>query len=647
MNRIYVQRQRRKVLRAVLAVCMAFVLTFSLGWIALAQETTADAADIFVEAEAGSVVAPMQAQADAAASACNFVSSPNGESGTTTLNVNLGAARTVYLWARTRGIHSGANSFYVKIDAGAEVRWDFPVSTDWVWSAVKDSSTGRIISAALTAGAHTVRFRTREANSSLDVVALTSSATVTPTYVASCGPTATPTNTPLPTSTRTPTNTATITNTPTATSTPSATPTPTDTVTPGGPTMTFTPTSIPPTATSTPTVTRTPGGATATATPYAVIRLEPEDSSELREPFQVGDDNKASRCHYIYSDPGTASGSLGMYFGAPIAGIYQMWVRIWSPTYGTNNFLVAFDDSSGASAFHWNPPATSAWTWVRVTNADAGGGPWSTHMSEGGHYIFFAALRGGAKIDAIEFVYQEAAPGRSYTPSWVQPCGPATSTPTRTPTYTRTPVPNPPFTNTLVLQRGLNGYNGVQDSMIDFRNPSTNFGRNTMLYLRGANQTNAVLRYQLTGLPANAQIISATLGVYMIPRADVQNRHQMTTTVYSLIRPFNEMQVTWFQAATGNRWGVPGVNDPYTDYRRWPSDEAQHYFWITREQQTPQWFTYTVTSMVQGWVDNPASNAGLIIKATYPHETWQYICSSEYWAAAYRPRLQIIYYPRP
>jgi len=148
-------------------------------------------------------------------------------------------------------------------------------------------------------------------------------------------------------------------------------------------------------------------------------------------------------------------------------------------------------------------------------------------------------------------------------------------------------------------------------------------------------------------LPANAQIISATLGIYMIPRSDVQNRHQMTTTVYSLIRPFNELQVNWFQAATGKRWGVPGVNDPTTDFRLWPSDEAQHYFWITREQQTPSWFTYTVTSMVQSWVDNPASNAGVIIKATYPHETWQYFCSSEYWSAQFRPRLQIIYYPRP
>jgi len=392
------------------------------------------------------------------------------------------------------------------------------------------------------------------------------------------------------------------------------------------------------------TATRTPGGATASATPYGAVRLEAEDSSEMYDPIATGNDSAASRCKYVYMPAGKTGGAFATYFAAPLPGAYQIWARILTPNVGANRFLVAVDDATGASAFHWNPPLTNKWTWVRVTNADAGSAPFSRHLSEGTHYVFMSFLRDGGKIDALEFVYQEVPPGRSYTPSGAQPCGPATSTPTLTPTFTRTPVPHVPSTATLLLQRGRNGYNGVIDTMLDNRFPTTNFGRSSQLYLRGPNATNALIRYDVSALPAGAQIISATLGVYMIPRADVQNRHQMTTTVYSLVRPFNELQATWFLAAANKPWAVPGVNDPISDFHLWPSSEVEHYFWIPREEQTPQWFTYTVTSMVQGWVDDPASNAGMIIKGTYPHETWEPICSSDYWDPSLRPRLNIIYY---
>jgi hypothetical protein len=204
------------------------------------------------------------------ASACYYVFDPVAYSGSTvTFNVTVPYADNYYLWARAMGLDWDQNSFTVFVD-NTEVR-QFEIRPvggqwNWGWHRVTDEIAGSPVVQvfSLTAGSHTIRFQSREANTRLDAVVLVNRSGYVPTQFTPCGATATPT------ATNTPTATATATWTPTRTATPTGTATPTRTATP-----TATPTRTP---TVTPTVTATSTGtatATPTATPVVHLRYLP------------------------------------------------------------------------------------------------------------------------------------------------------------------------------------------------------------------------------------------------------------------------------------------------------------------------------------------------------------------------------------
>ena len=562
----------------------------------------------YVEAESGFIDAPMTTASDSQASACGYVYSTSGYAGSTTLTFTAGQAGTYYLWGRTRADHSGMNSFFVSVDGGQETRWDFAVTPGWSWNPVKDAYTGARKTYALSAGAHDIRFRSREGGSSLDIVAITDQLSLIPDYIAGCG-------------------TSTTTSTPTASGTPTSTPTVTHTAT-IGPT---------PTSTDTPNLTITP-----TPTPFGIVRVEAEEAETLVEPMIIGNDLGASRCMYVYTpDGGPIAGHFVTPFSVPMVGAYQIWGRVRTPDAGSNALYVSID---GEPEYQWIPPVHTDWTWTQVTNLEAGGGVSQYLLTEGVHYVWVRTREAGSQLDALEFVYQ--GPGGGHIPSYVAPCGPATSTPTPTSTYTITPTPTTvPYTETLVLQKGMNGYEAVIDTTLDYDYPTNNLGTSSSLYLEGFARAQALIRYDLSALPASARVVSATLGVYVIPDARPERRQPLTSTVYALTRSWSEMEANWMQASNGNAWGVPGAYDPGTDYAPWPSDEIWFYESTPQSEFTERWFTYTVMSLVQGWIDHPATNEGFVIKARWPHAITYPLRSSDYWHHAYRPRLQIIYYP--
>lgn len=185
------------------------------------------------EAEDGARTGSMQQGTDTAgASACYFVSDPVANSGSAvTFNVAVPYADYYYLWTRAMGLGWDQNSFSVFVDA-VEVK-QFEIRQvegqwAWAWRQVADEVSGSPVVKVfpLEAGSHTVRFRSREANTRLDAVVLVNRAGYTPTQFTPCGATSTPTPTSTPTATVTvtPTATATPTSTPTTTATPTATP---------------------------------------------------------------------------------------------------------------------------------------------------------------------------------------------------------------------------------------------------------------------------------------------------------------------------------------------------------------------------------------------------------------------------------------
>src|SRR6187455_2972247 len=74
----------------------------------------------------------------------------------------------------------------------------------------------------------------------------------------------------------------------------------------------------------------------------------------------------------------------------------------------------------------------------------------------------------------------------------------------------------------------------------------------------------SLIQFDLSSIPANATITSATLSLWTSADLSSNNR---TIRVYRLKVPFNESQATWNLTATGSSWqlaGASGANDRET-----------------------------------------------------------------------------------
>jgi hypothetical protein len=157
---------------------------------------------IFIEAESGTVEAPMATMADGAASGGNYVASATGAADTATpavadgrvrLSVDIPADGTYRVWglAQTGPIdpttmNNDPNSFWVCMDtdpptAAGCTNWN-SITGDgtYQWDDVHDAAAVDVaIDFTLTTGPHQLDVYTREANTRLDRVLVTDDLTLT------------------------------------------------------------------------------------------------------------------------------------------------------------------------------------------------------------------------------------------------------------------------------------------------------------------------------------------------------------------------------------------------------------------------------------------------------------------------------------
>jgi hypothetical protein len=189
--------------------------------------------------------------------------------------------------------------------------------------------------------------------------------------------------------------------------------------------------------------------------------------------------------------------------------------------------------------------------------------------------------------------------------------------------------------STVVLQDGLAGYSGTADVYIDNWEPDTNWGDRDWLMVTAAQNRAALVRFELSGyVPQGAVIQSATLELYAIERT-----RDLTETVatYLVRRQWSEYEATWNRATASQYWGSAGCNDVVTDRDPVPSDAVA-------VSALGQWYSFNVTSMVQLWADDPASNYGLLAKGIYEGLPIEYMfLSSDRGQPELRPALSIEY----
>ncbi len=180
---------------------------------------------------------------------------------------------------------------------------------------------------------------------------------------------------------------------------------------------------------------------------------------------------------------------------------------------------------------------------------------------------------------------------------------------------------------TLVLQPGAEG----KDSGIPSYYPTTNYGTtnqlNAMAWTIAGDPSNArtLIDFDLSSLPSNAIITSATLNLFFNPDASsiYQNSGKNAMWIETITSSWNESTVTWNTkptVTTTNRVSVPASTSATQNY------------------------TINVTQLLKDKIANPASNHGwmMSLQAEDPYASVM-LASSDHSNAALHPKLVITY----
>ncbi len=207
------------------------------------------------------------------------------------------------------------------------------------------------------------------------------------------------------------------------------------------------------------------------------------------------------------------------------------------------------------------------------------------------------------------------------TPTPTQ-AAPATSTPTITPTSTSTPTP---------ASGGAVELAPAADATINAWNPDTNFGGSTALMLRQG-FVSALLRFDLSALPAGAAITQAELSVYTINRT---NEQALTAVAYRILRGWDESQVTANVARTGQPWSAQLANG---------AGDREATALASVPLPGSGWAALDVTAAARSWMSaGPAGNFGLLLQATSADLVQYSLASREGWPTDQRPKLIVRY----
>ena len=213
------------------------------------------------------------------------------------------------------------------------------------------------------------------------------------------------------------------------------------------------------------------------------------------------------------------------------------------------------------------------------------------------------------------------------------------------PTVTITPSPTTtasvqPTPQTLEL-RGAS-----QDAYINYADQTRNY-EHQGLRIQGQGYKRSLLNFDVSAIPPQAEIISATLRLTASNYDDGKGHLSLNVGAYLVNRAWVANQVTWLLASTGNSWATAGCEAV-------PADRAGTPASTTRVQEisgTRPWeiktYTWDVTAIVQAWVNNPSAQAGLLLLAQDVNYRDVGFYDSAYGVVEQRPLLVVQWRPRP
>jgi hypothetical protein len=183
----------------------------------------------------------------------------------------------------------------------------------------------------------------------------------------------------------------------------------------------------------------------------------------------------------------------------------------------------------------------------------------------------------------------------------------------------------------LVLQKGLNSYNGVVDSFLSWPASYSNYGGMERMGVTGFGPgmyQRGIIKFDLSGVPSGASILSAKLHLYSYDPLGVAGSDG-AYGAYPLTRDWTYNQTTWLLAKTGVDWTTAGG-----EFAPDPDGTSP------KQATALVWYPFDVTSRVQAWLAGTATNHGWIIKCTNEDlDNQDRFYQSETANAALRPKL--------
>jgi len=197
-------------------------------------------------------------------------------------------------------------------------------------------------------------------------------------------------------------------------------------------------------------------------------------------------------------------------------------------------------------------------------------------------------------------------------------------------------VAQPSPIGSISLQPGVEGYRGLTDTYLDAWAPTTNYGTLGSFAVRSQDVWFGLLRFDLSSLPADAIVVSATLHLHQI---ESTNDHGLTLTAHRLLRGWNETAATWQRATASTAWERPGAAGA-TDRA---ADAAGPVALVGGSGNVQ----IAITALAQAWAADPASNHGLLLRGVSSAAVGYHFASASAYNVSDRPRLVIDYALRP
>ncbi len=226
----------------------------------------------------------------------------------------------------------------------------------------------------------------------------------------------------------------------------------------------------------------------------------------------------------------------------------------------------------------------------------------------------------------------------------------------------------PAAAHTQVFQSGLAGYTGARDTWVSRLDWDTtpqytvNYGQNTGLELSRDGGDNPLLRFDVSAIPPNSAVLSATLSLYNTTRSSYSGTKDFSRRIelFRVLADWDEgnqvaspIDAAGKHGATGDfafaYFTGEGTNVPWAGRGMIAGVDfaagRESYADVVNEG----WYAWDVTALVRAWVRGEQPNFGLVLRDATgyadDHRDWRTFVSSQGTDTALRPKLTVVYNP--